>query len=113
FRTAPGLVADGRDMGTVIFPDANAKIYLTATAEARALRRHKQLNDKENSASLTALFREISARDERDANRKTAPLKPAEDAVVIDTTELDVPGVMARVREVLRERYPDAFRSQQ
>src|SRR5690606_10412171 len=68
FRTAPGLVADGRDMGTVIFPDANAKIYLTATAEARALRRHKQLNDKENSASLTALFREISARDERDAN---------------------------------------------
>lgn len=110
-RRAPGLVADGRDMGTVIFPDAAAKIFLTASAEARALRRHKQLNGKENDASLTALFREISARDERDANRKTAPLRPADDAVVIDTTELDVPGVMERVLEVIRERCPEAFQS--
>lgn len=111
FRAAPGLVADGRDMGTVIFPDAAVKIFLTASVEARALRRHKQLNGKENDASLTALFREISARDERDANRKTAPLRPADDAVVIDTTELDVPGVMERVLEVIRERCPEAFQS--
>ena len=108
FRQAPGLVADGRDMGTAIFPDAGVKIYLTASAEARAERRHKQLNGKENGASLTALFREICARDERDASRKASPLRPADDAVVIDTTELDIDQVMERVFELVRESFPEA-----
>lgn len=106
FRAAPGLVGDGRDMGTAIFPSAPVKIYLTASAEARAERRHKQLNGKENGASLTALFREIRERDERDATRKASPLRPADDAVVIDTTELDIEGVMERVLEVVRKRFP-------
>lgn len=107
FRQRPGLVADGRDMGTTIFPDADVKVYLTATAEARAARRHKQLNGKENGASLTALFREICARDARDASRKASPLRPADDAVVIDTTDLDIAGVMNRVLEEVRKRFPE------
>lgn len=106
FRNLPGLVADGRDMGTAIFPDAEVKIYLTASAEARAERRHKQLNGKENGASLTALFREIQARDARDASRKASPLRPAEDAVVIDTTDLGIEGVMERVLEIARNHIP-------
>lgn len=106
FRQAPGLVADGRDMGTTIFPDAAVKIYLTASAEARAQRRHKQLNGKENGASLSALFREISARDERDASRKASPLRPADDAVVIDTTELGIDGVMEKVLATVEKRFP-------
>lgn len=110
FRKAPGLVADGRDMGTAIFPDAEVKIFLTATAQARAERRHKQLNGKENGASLSALFREISARDERDSSRQASPLKAADDAVVIDTTDLDVAGVMNRVLEEVRRKFPEALR---
>lgn len=107
FRQPPGLVADGRDMGTAIFPEAAIKIYLTASADARAQRRHNQLKHKGNSASLSALFREISARDERDSSRKASPLRPAEDAVVIDTTELDIAAVMDRVLDVVRKRFPD------
>ena len=106
FCQPPGLVADGRDMGTAIFPDAVVKIYLTASAEARAERRHKQLKHKENGASLSALFREISARDERDSSRQVSPLRPADDAVVIDTTELGITAVMDRVLEVVRKRFP-------
>ncbi|MBW3568131.1 MAG: (d)CMP kinase, partial [Proteobacteria bacterium] len=110
FRQPPGLVADGRDMGTAIFPDADVKIYLTATAEARAARRHKQLNGKENGASLTALFRKISARDERDSSRQASPLRAADDAVVIDTTDLDIPAVMDRVLEEVRKKLPESLK---
>ncbi|MCG8435396.1 MAG: (d)CMP kinase, partial [Gammaproteobacteria bacterium] len=82
FRRAPGLVADGRDMGTTIFPDAEVKIFLTASPEERARRRHKQLKQKENSDSLVALFRDLKARDKRDQSRQVSPLKPAVDAEV-------------------------------
>jgi cytidylate kinase len=101
FRELPGLVADGRDMGTVVFPDASLKIFLTATAEARAERRYRQLLDKGFSASLPALVDDIRARDERDINRPVAPLKPADDAFVLDSTRLTIDEVMERVlREV-------------
>lgn len=97
FRRAPGLVADGRDMGTVIFPDASCKVFLTASAEERAERRYKQLKDKGVSVTLDGLLREILARDARDAQRTVAPLRPAEDAVLIDTTGLDIDEVVNRV----------------
>ncbi|WP_058834562.1 (d)CMP kinase [Luteimonas abyssi] len=97
FRQAPGLVADGRDMGTVIFPDARWKVFLTASAEERAERRYKQLMDKGVSVTLAGLLREILARDARDANRPVAPLRPAEDAVRIDTTGMGIDDVVARV----------------
>ena len=89
-RRAPGLVADGRDMGTVIFPDAVLKVFLTASAESRAERRHKQLIEKGISANLLDLLRDLRARDERDSSRAQAPLKPAEDALVLDSTSLSV-----------------------
>lgn len=97
FRRAPGLVADGRDMGTVIFPDAAHKVFLTASAEERAERRYKQLKDKGVSVTLDGLLREILARDARDAQRVVAPLRPAEDAVRIDTTGLGITEVVERV----------------
>ncbi|TWI03888.1 cytidylate kinase [Luteimonas cucumeris] len=97
FRRSPGLVADGRDMGTVIFPDAAYKVFLTASARERAERRHKQLKDKGVSVTLDGLLREILARDARDAERAVAPLRPAEDAVHIDTTGLSIETVVARV----------------
>jgi cytidylate kinase len=97
FRKPPGLVADGRDMGTVIFPDAVTKVFLTASAEERAERRYKQLKDKGVSVTLDGLLREILARDSRDANRAVAPLRPAEDAVRIDTTGLGIETVVERV----------------
>ncbi|MFC1775911.1 (d)CMP kinase [Pseudomonadota bacterium] len=97
FRQFPGLVADGRDMGTVIFPDAKLKIFLTASAEIRAERRHKQLKDKGESVNLTRLFREIKARDLRDQSRSVAPLRPAEDAVIIDSTELSIDEVFNEI----------------
>ena len=99
FRQQPGLVADGRDMGTVIFPDARTKVFLTASAAERAERRYKQLKDKGVSVTLDGLLREILARDARDANRAVAPLRPAEDAVRIDTTGLSIEVVVARVLE--------------
>lgn len=104
FRKAPGLVADGRDMGTVIFPDAQTKVFLTASAEERAARRHKQLKDKGVSATLAGLLGEIIARDTRDANRAVAPLRPAPDAVTIDTTGLSVEAVVARVLALVPAR---------
>ena len=104
FRRPPGLVADGRDMGSVVFPDACAKVFLTATARARAERRHKQLMAKGIDVSVTRLSREMAERDRRDRERAVAPLKPAEDAVVVDTTGLDVDTVVARVLEIARSR---------
>jgi cytidylate kinase len=101
FRKAPGLVADGRDMGTVIFPDAAHKFFLTASAAERAKRRYKQLKDKGLSVTLAVLQREIEARDERDASRPVAPLKPAEGAVVIDTTGMPIDVVVAKVFAVV------------
>ena len=104
FRVAPGLVADGRDMGTVIFPDADCKVFLTASAEERARRRHNQLKGKGVSVIFDGLLREILARDARDAQRTVAPLKPAEDAVLIDTTGLSIDEVVDRVLALVPAR---------
>lgn len=104
FRQAPGLVADGRDMGTVVFPDASLKIYLTASAEERARRRLLQLQQAGEDARLSTLLKEIQARDARDMQRAVAPLKPAEDAVELDTTQLDIPEVVERIETLLSER---------
>jgi len=101
FRMEPGLVADGRDMGTVIFPDAPFKVFLTASAQERAERRHKQLKDKGVSVNFDDLLREIMARDARDAQRTVAPLKPADDAVVIDTSGIGIDAVVAKVVDLL------------
>ena len=90
FRTAPGLVADGRDMGTTVFPDASLKVFLTASAEVRAKRRHKQLKDKGIDVSLPALSRDIEDRDRRDSERSVAPLRPAEDARLLDSSNLTI-----------------------
>ena len=104
FATPPGLVADGRDMGTVVFPDAPLKIFLTATPEERAQRRYKQLKDKGSGVSLPALSREIAERDSRDQTREVAPLKAAPDACVIDSTGLSVEAVLRRVLELMAAR---------
>lgn len=102
FRRAPGLVADGRDMGTVIFPDAGVKVFLTASAEERAKRRYKQLKDKGLNVTLASLLREIEARDARDAARPVAPLKPATDAVLIDSTGMPVDAVVEQVLSLIQ-----------
>ncbi|MFZ0869821.1 MAG: (d)CMP kinase [Rhodanobacter sp.] len=102
FRKAPGLVADGRDMGTVIFPDAGFKVFLTASAAERAKRRYKQLKEKGLSVTLGGLQREIEARDSRDASRVVAPLKPAEDALLVDTTGMGIEDVVAKVLAVVQ-----------
>ncbi len=104
FAEAPGLIADGRDMGTVIFPHAKLKIYLTASAAERASRRYKQLKDKGFAASLPALSREIAERDQRDSSREVAPLRPADDAIELDSTGLGIEAVIARVLALGRER---------
>ena len=104
FRRAPGLVADGRDMGTVIFPDAPYKVFLTASAGERAQRRYKQLKEKGVSVNLAGLLNEIAARDERDAGRAVAPLKPADDAVIVDSTGTPISEVIERVLSVLPEK---------
>ena len=97
FREAPGLVADGRDMGTQVFPDAPLKVFLTASAEERARRRHKQLKDKGLDVSLAALSRDIEDRDRRDSEREVAPLRPAEDARLLDSSGLSIETVTERV----------------
>ncbi len=106
YRQSPGLAADGRDMGSVVFPDATLKIFLTASAEARAERRYKQLIDKGMDASITALLQELRARDERDSQRAVAPLQKTDDAVLLDTTNLtideSVAAVLARYAAVNR-----------
>jgi len=99
----PGLIADGRDMGTVVFTDADVKIYLTASAEARAKRRYKQLKGKDINVSVADLFLSVQQRDERDMNREVAPLKAAEDAIIVDSTELSTDEVFARVLEIVTE----------
>ncbi len=104
FARPPGLVADGRDMGTVVFPQAPVKIFLTASAEERARRRHKQLKDKGSGASLAALSLEIAERDRRDSTRAVAPLKPAADAVMVDSTGLSIETVVGRVMAELSAR---------
>lgn len=104
FREPPGLVADGRDMGTVVFPDAAFKLFLTASPEARAERRYKQLKGKGIDVNLAALLEDIRRRDQRDEQREVAPLQPAPDAEILDTTTLGIPEVEARVRQLLRQR---------
>ncbi len=103
FRRPPGLVADGRDMGTVIFPDAILKIFLTATVDARANRRYKQLKEKGESVNLSRLFREIEKRDERDSLRAVSPLKPAQDAHIIDSTGMSIDMVLEKIRKLLEK----------
>jgi cytidylate kinase len=104
FLQPPGLIADGRDMGTVVFPDAELKIYLTASPEERAQRRYKQLKDKEIDVNLPDLVEELRQRDERDMNRQAAPLKPASDAIIIDTTKLDIKQVTDEVMYWVKQR---------
>lgn len=104
FRTAPGLVADGRDMGTVVFPDAELKVFLTAGVEERAKRRHKQLSDKGISANLAALLADLRERDERDSTRAAAPMRPAEDAYQFDSSALSAEEVVAQIVDWYRKR---------
>lgn len=102
YRQSPGLVADGRDMGTVVFPDADLKIYLTARPEVRAERRYKQLKYKGITVDIDALVRDVEQRDARDASRKASPLKPAADALVVDNSDLDEAATLAVVLEAAR-----------
>jgi cytidylate kinase len=104
FRQAPGLVTDGRDMGTVVFPDAPYKIFLNASAEERAKRRHKQLKEKGIESNLAGLVAEISERDQRDRQRTVAPLRPADDAIELDSTSLGIDDVFHRVRAICTDR---------
>jgi CMP/dCMP kinase len=106
FRQPPGLIADGRDMGTVVFPDSPLKIYLTASPEERAQRRYKQLKDKGIDVNLPDLVEDLRLRDERDMNRTTAPLKPASDAIIIDTTSLTIQQVTEKVMGWVKQRLP-------
>jgi cytidylate kinase len=104
FRQSPGLVADGRDMGTVVFPDAPLKIFLTASATARAHRRHKQLKAQEINVNIDTLIQEIEMRDQRDMTRSIAPLIPANDANIVDTTELTIDEVLAQVLHLVAQK---------
>lgn len=106
FRRPPGLVAEGRDMGTVVFPDATLKVYVTASVEERARRRYKQLIEKGNSVRLDSLLRDIRDRDARDSSRAVAPLTPAADAIVLDTTDLSIDAGVAFVLERYRALHP-------
>lgn len=103
FRTAPGVIADGRDMGTVVFTDAPVKVFLTASAEERGMRRYKQLVGKGFEADLQQLIEEIRIRDDRDSNRAVAPLKPAPDAVLIDSTSMSIDEVCEQVIGLVRK----------
>lgn len=102
FARHPGLVADGRDMGTVVFPDATVKVFLTASAEERAKRRFEQLHRKGINASFDRLLADIQARDERDSQRTVAPLKPADDAIILDSTQMTIQEVFAAVMVQMR-----------
>jgi cytidylate kinase len=104
FRRPPGLVADGRDMGSVVFPDAGLKVFLTASAAVRAERRYKQLKQKGIHATVATLFRELEARDARDAARAVSPLVPAPDAVQVDSSDLTIDEVVSRILGWWRER---------
>ena len=109
FQQTPGLVADGRDMGTVVFSDAPLKIYLIASAEERAKRRYKQLKQKGFNVNLPRLSAEIAERDTRDSQRTVSPLKPADDAIVVDTTTLDISEVIKKIENLVQETLPDAY----
>ena len=102
FKQLPGLVADGRDMGTVVFSDAPFKVFLTADVEERAKRRLKQLHDKGIAGNISHTLEEVQKRDERDANRKHSPLKPAKDALIIDTTNLTINEVVTKVMALVK-----------
>jgi len=102
FQQAPGLIADGRDMGTVVFPEASNKVFLTASSEERASRRHKQLKEKGIDANLVQITKEIEARDRRDQDRATAPLKAADDALYIDSSNLSVDQVIEEVMNLVQ-----------
>jgi len=104
FAQSPGLIADGRDMGTVVFPNSPVKLYLTASAEVRAERRVKQLKNQGVDANITQITQDIKERDERDTGRKTAPLRPADDAIVIDTSELDIQEVCKKAESLLWDK---------
>lgn len=106
FQEPPGLVADGRDMGTVVFPEAELKIFLTASAEERAQRRYNQLKEKGINVTLSDLIEELRERDKRDRERAVAPLKPAEDAVIVETDHLTVEQVVARVMLEVKRVFP-------
>lgn len=108
FRQPPGLVAEGRDMGTVVFADAAVKVFVTASAEERAKRRHKQLIAKGISVTMEGLLRDIHERDARDASRMTAPLRPADDAVILDTTDLTIDAAIGAVLDLYRDRASSA-----
>jgi 3-phosphoshikimate 1-carboxyvinyltransferase len=112
FRHLPGLVADGRDMGTVIFPDAPLKVYLTASAAYRADRRYKQLISKGFSASIEDLRADLEARDAKDSSRSVAPLKPAQDALVLDNSTLTIDETVNQVLTWWQERQPFAVTAQ-
>ncbi len=103
FQQPPGLIADGRDMGTVVFPQAELKIYLTASAEERGQRRYKQLIEAGKSANLARIIEDIKARDDRDMNRTVAPLKPAADAIVIDSTSMSINAVFDQVQQAAQK----------
>ena len=105
FARLPGLVADGRDMGTTVFPDAGLKIFMTASCEERAQRRHKQLKDKGIHVSLADLVADLTARDEQDANRSVSPLKPADDAIMLDTTDMSIDQVTAKVLALANQTF--------
>ena len=112
FQRLPGLVADGRDMGTVIFPEAPLKVYLTASAACRAERRYKQLISKGFSASIADLRADLEARDARDSTRSVAPLKPAQDALVLDNSDLTIEQAVEKVLAWWQERQPFAGSAQ-
>ncbi|MCE9678417.1 (d)CMP kinase [Shewanella sp. AS1] len=107
FAEMPGLIADGRDMGTVVFPHTQAKLYLTASAEERAQRRYNQLQDKGFDVNIDRLLAEVIERDERDMNRPVAPLIPAEDALVIDTTTIAIDEVVELALAHIKQKLPD------
>ena len=111
FRQLPGLIADGRDMGTVVFPEAEVKIFLDASAEERAQRRYKQLQDKGFDVNFERLLTEIRDRDDRDRNRAVAPLKPAEDALVVDSTSMTIDDVLATVLAYAEQQLGDVSTS--
>jgi len=103
FAQNPGLVADGRDMGTTVFPNAKLKVFMTASCEERAKRRYNQLKEKGINANLAALVTDLKVRDEQDANRAVSPLKPADDAIMLDTTEMSIEQVTEKVLEMVKQ----------
>ncbi len=105
YQQMPGLIADGRDMGSVVFPDAGLKLYLTARPGVRAERRYKQLKNMEKEVDLAELTEAVEARDQRDATRTASPLKPAEDALIIDNSDLDEAATLTRVLQAVHRKY--------